>query len=173
MRYRKNNFIAVILMATGLWPGAVMAAPPAGGDVQIYVVQADDRLGKLADKFYGTPLAYPAIVEATNMRANRDTRFGPIDEPYQLEIGQALVAPTFDKFPEALLAQAPLEKVVMPEEVVVTHDALTKEQEALLSSLNVVGKPPELHNEIWLNSEPLKLADLHDKVVIVEFWTFG
>jgi hypothetical protein len=25
----------------------------------------------------------------------------------------------------------------------------------------------------WLNSKPLKLQDLRDKVVVVHFWTFG
>ncbi|GJL62763.1 MAG: hypothetical protein NPIRA04_14170 [Nitrospirales bacterium] len=32
---------------------------------------------------------------------------------------------------------------------------------------------PEITNETWLNSEPLRLADLRGKVVMVEFWTFG
>jgi len=37
----------------------------------------------------------------------------------------------------------------------------------------VGGPAPEITNEIWLNSEPLRLADLLGKVVMVEFWTFG
>jgi len=37
-----------------------------------------------------------------------------------------------------------------------------------------IGRPaPEISNQIWLNSEPLQLADLRGKVVMVEFWTFG
>ncbi len=33
---------------------------------------------------------------------------------------------------------------------------------------------PELTNEIWLNTEePLRLADLRGKVVLLEMWTFG
>ena len=37
-----------------------------------------------------------------------------------------------------------------------------------------IGRPaPEISNEIWLNSEPKRLADLRGKVVMVEFWTFG
>jgi len=32
---------------------------------------------------------------------------------------------------------------------------------------------PEITNETWLNSEPLRLVDLRGKVVMVEFWTFG
>jgi nucleoid-associated protein YgaU len=34
-----------------------------------YVVQADDWLSKIAEKFYGNVLAFPAIVEATNAQA--------------------------------------------------------------------------------------------------------
>jgi thiol-disulfide isomerase/thioredoxin len=37
-----------------------------------------------------------------------------------------------------------------------------------------VGKPaPEISGQSWLNSKPLKLAELKGKVVLVEFWTFG
>lgn len=34
-------------------------------------------------------------------------------------------------------------------------------------------KAPDITNPTWLNSEPLRLADLRGKVVMVEFWTFG
>ncbi len=37
-----------------------------------------------------------------------------------------------------------------------------------------VGTPaPDLTNETWLNSAPLRLADLKGHVIMVEFWTFG
>ena len=49
----------------------------------------------------------------------------------------------------------------------------TEDQSKLLASLQGYGPAPELHNEVWLNSEPLELADLRGKVVMVEFWTFG
>ena len=43
-----------------------------------------------------------------------------------------------------------------------------------LTSLSDLGLAPELTNDIWLNvDEPLRLADLRGKVVIVEMWTFG
>ena len=51
--------------------------------------------------------------------------------------------------------------------------AVTPEQAALLAKLRPQGDAPELLNETWLNSEPLKLADLRGQVVIVEFWTYG
>jgi hypothetical protein len=37
-------------------------------------------------------------------------------------------------------------------------------------------QPPEISHQSedqWVNSKPLKLADLHGQVVVVNFWTFG
>ena len=37
-----------------------------------------------------------------------------------------------------------------------------------------VGHPaPEITGGPWINSEPLSLATLRGRVVIVEFWTYG
>lgn len=37
-----------------------------------------------------------------------------------------------------------------------------------------LGPAPELTNEVWLNTDqPLPLADLKGKVVLLEMWTFG
>jgi hypothetical protein len=49
----------------------------------------------------------------------------------------------------------------------------SEEQRWLLASLQSRGPAPELSNDVWLNSEPLKLADLGGKVVLIDFWTFG
>ncbi|MCB0154560.1 MAG: hypothetical protein KDF65_07170 [Anaerolineae bacterium] len=54
-----------------------------------------------------------------------------------------------------------------------TMPSLSPEQMQILNGLDDLGQPPELNNEVWLNSDPLKLANLHGKVVLVEFWTFG
>ncbi|HEV8289329.1 MAG TPA: redoxin domain-containing protein [Candidatus Norongarragalinales archaeon] len=32
---------------------------------------------------------------------------------------------------------------------------------------------PDITSSDWLNSKPLRLKDLHGKVVLVDFWTFG
>jgi thiol-disulfide isomerase/thioredoxin len=32
---------------------------------------------------------------------------------------------------------------------------------------------PEITNNTWVNSQPLRLMDLKGNVVLVEFWTFG
>ena len=46
---------------------------------------------------------------------------------------------------------------------------------AMFSAVDAgVGMPaPEISGQSWLNSEPLRLARLKGKVVLVEFWTFG
>ena len=49
----------------------------------------------------------------------------------------------------------------------------TPEQKALLASLPDRGQAPELENEVWLNSAPLRLAELRGKVVLLDMWTFG
>jgi len=37
-----------------------------------------------------------------------------------------------------------------------------------------LGLAPELSNDIWINSpEPLRLASLRGKVILIEMWTFG
>jgi hypothetical protein len=40
--------------------------------------------------------------------------------------------------------------------------------------LLAVGQPaPEITGGPWINSEPLSLAGLRGRVVLVEFWTYG
>ena len=42
------------------------------------------------------------------------------------------------------------------------------------SALGCGGKPaPDIAGETWLNSPPLRLADVRGKVALVEFWTLG
>jgi outer membrane biosynthesis protein TonB len=60
---------------------------------QIYIVQADDWLSKLALKFYSDMMQYPVIVEATNAKAREDSSFTIITNPDLIEIGQKLWIP--------------------------------------------------------------------------------
>ncbi len=47
-------------------------------------------------------------------------------------------------------------------------------QTGTMPTLTNLGQAPELTNEVWLNSaEPLRLAGLRGKVVLLEMWTFG
>ncbi len=54
-----------------------------------------------------------------------------------------------------------------------TNTGPSAAQQQLLNSLPNNGPAPELLNEVFLNSDPLRLTDLRGQVVIVEFWTYG
>ncbi|GIK40643.1 MAG: hypothetical protein BroJett011_44760 [Chloroflexota bacterium] len=66
-------------------------APTANG--QAYTVQAEDWLSKIAEKTYGDPLAYAAIVAATNELAAQVSTFKSITDPNVVEVGQQLWLP--------------------------------------------------------------------------------
>ena len=49
-----------------------------------------------------------------------------------------------------------------------------KPEKQVSAKLKDLGPAPELYNETWLNTDqPLQLADLRGKVVLLEMWTFG
>jgi thiol-disulfide isomerase/thioredoxin len=173
MSYWKVIFMFSLLATVlGAAPAGLLATPPSDLGGQDYVVQADDWLSKLADKFYGDPLAYVVIVEATNLRATQDISYRSIDNPNIIEIGQKLFIPAVHEI-SAEMAAAALEEKTVLNDAPVTQAEPTAAQLQLLASLSPKGVPPELQNEVWLNSEPLHLADLQGKVVIINFWTFG
>lgn len=85
-------FMALLLLC--LSRAAVVAAPPGqdpGGEV--YTVQKDDWLSKIAEKYYGDVFAYPVIVEATNTKAAEDDSFAAITNPDLIQVGQSLWIP--------------------------------------------------------------------------------
>jgi hypothetical protein len=46
--------------------------------------------------------------------------------------------------------------------------------QSVRADLPDLGAAPELSNEVWLNTDqPLRLADLEGKVVLLDMWTFG
>ena len=93
---RVANIVSiVVLLALMLTLGATVALAQdevvCESDV---VVQADDWLSKLAEKFYGDPLAYPAISEATNAKAQTDDSYAAIENVDLIEIGWKLCVPS-------------------------------------------------------------------------------
>ena len=57
--------------------------------------------------------------------------------------------------------------------ILVLASCSSRENQEILT-LQSLGPAPELENEVWINTaEPLHLADLQGKVVLVEMWTFG
>jgi len=86
---------------------SVAAAPPIQGGGEDYVVQKDDWLSKLADKFLGDIFAWPAIWEATNAKAETDPSYTHIVNPNIIEVGDKLYIPSPEEAAEILAAQAP------------------------------------------------------------------
>src|SRR5262245_61515977 len=95
-------WLALILASLAVRP--VEAAPPpvqpsAAFD---YVLQREDSLSHLADKFYHNPQAWPAIWLATQQVAAKDPDFAPLDNPYFLKPGQLLLIPPQAEVPHLL-----------------------------------------------------------------------
>lgn len=84
-------FVVLSLILT-LAP-ATFAQGTVGCDSDV-VVQADDWLSKLADKFYGDPLAFPAIAAATNAIAATDDSYATIENVNLIEPGWKLCIPS-------------------------------------------------------------------------------
>jgi molybdate transport system substrate-binding protein len=100
--------VLVSLWLAGLASVPVLAAPPVQTNscAELYTVQADDWLSKIADKFLGDALAYPAIFEATNQQYAADPAFAQITNPDLIEIGWQLCIPTVEQAQALLAASA-------------------------------------------------------------------
>ena len=102
---RYLSILLVLTFALGLVPQAVTAAPVLQGVAcdEDVVVQADDWLSKLADKFYGDVLAFPVLVEATNQAHAADDSYARINNADIIEPGWKLCVPATEDA-QAMLA---------------------------------------------------------------------
>jgi putative spermidine/putrescine transport system substrate-binding protein len=93
------------------------------------VVQADDWLSKIAEKFYGDVLAFQAIADATNAKAASDTSYATVENVDIIEPGWKLCVPAADAA-QATVATA-------AEETAVNMDALiaAAKEEGMLSTI--------------------------------------
>ncbi len=88
------SIVSLLALLLVLTPAATLAQEIAcESDV---TVQADDWLSKIADKFYGDVLAFPAIVEATNNKAGTDDSYTTIGNPDIIEPGWKLCLPSVE-----------------------------------------------------------------------------
>jgi putative spermidine/putrescine transport system substrate-binding protein len=105
------------------------------------VVQADDWLSKLADKFYGDVLAYQAIADATNAKSAADSTYAKITNPDVIEPGWKLCIPPAASAQTAVGAQAEQTAAAMDELI-----AAAKAE----GSLTTIALPHD-----WLNYGPM------------------
>jgi len=98
----KKLFSLVMIVALlAVFVPVVSAAPPAQG--QEYIVTAGDWLSKVADKYLGNPLAWPAVMQATNQKSLEDSSFAKISNADLIEPGWKLWIPSTEEC-EAFLA---------------------------------------------------------------------
>ncbi len=92
----KKKLLNLFLIAAMLLVAVpvVAAAPPPQGGGQDYVVVADDWLSKLADKFLGDVLAYPAITYYTNQKNAEDPSYAKITNSDLIEVGWKIYIPS-------------------------------------------------------------------------------
>jgi len=110
-----NKFAKLIIALALLMllvPTLATGAPSAQKGGEAYTVVADDWLSKLADKYFGNMMWYPAIVAATNDKAAEDTSFQRIDNPDLIEIGWKIWIPSQEEAAELMEAAAPQEVMV-------------------------------------------------------------
>ena len=91
MKSKKNIVSVVLLLALmlALVPTPTMAQDAVECESE-YVVQADDALSTISDRFYGNVLAYPVIADATNSMSASDSSYASIENPDVIEIGWKL-----------------------------------------------------------------------------------
>ena len=95
-----QQLMKVLLMLVVLFslaPLPTQAAPAAQETAACeldVIVQADDWLSKLANKYYGDFFAFSAIVEATNQQRALDPSYAQIDNPDVIEPGWKLCIPS-------------------------------------------------------------------------------
>ncbi len=87
------NIILLLALVLTFIPANVLAQEETACQSDV-VVQADDWLSKLADKFLGDPLAYQVIADATNAKNASDDSYAKIDNVDVIEIGWKLCIPS-------------------------------------------------------------------------------
>lgn len=95
-RFWSRGFIGLVglmvLLLLTAWAGPPVQEETACAET--YIVQADDWLSKIADKFLGDALAYPAIFTATNRQQAVDSSFAQIADADLIEVGWKLCIPS-------------------------------------------------------------------------------
>jgi len=102
-----------IFLTLALWPASTGAAPSRQDSGQVYTIQKDDWLSKIADKEYGDVLAYTAIAYYNNLKAVEDETFVTIENPDVIEVGWTVYLPSAEEV-VAFLAGEPLPISIEP-----------------------------------------------------------
>lgn len=127
---------------------------------ETYTVQADDWLSNLADRFFGTILAFPAIVDATNAAANQDDSFTRIQNPDEIEVGQKLCIPT------AAEAEAFLNPTAPEGKVLVEFWTTDNEEERVKVYEEVAARYMEQNPNVEVRIVPIEEAGVSQRIAV-------
>ncbi len=94
MKKKVLNIFLIVTMLLVAVPAVFAAPAPQAGGGQDYIVVADDWLSKLADKFLGDVLAYPAITHYTNQKHAEDSSYAKISDSNVIEVGWKIYIPS-------------------------------------------------------------------------------
>jgi hypothetical protein len=150
--------LTALIFAVLIVPVA-LATPPSQTEGIVYTIQKDDWLSKLADKYLGDVLAYPAIVCHNNLKAQEDSTYTWIDNPDFIEVGWIIYIPSAEEA-EAGLCQPPrglpLGTVLTLEDILVEPETVEVNDRQSLRLDVVKGEDPEegrLHFRLEIDAE--------------------
>lgn len=150
----------------------VKESQPVMDEVKAETQESSETADEVMVKVEGNQPAVDEVKAETQENTAADEVMVKVEESQPAEaMAQPEAAPVAEE--PALAETKPVEAETMNQETTLTKAGPTEAQAQLLASLGSRGLAPELNNELWLNSDPLKLANLHGKVVLIEFWTFG
>ena len=100
------GLLVLVVLVLTLLPAAAVAAPSLQGG-ETYTIQADDWLSKIAEKQYGDPLAYSAIVYYNNLQAAEDETINVIEDPNSVEVGWTIFLPSPEEATAFMIGNVP------------------------------------------------------------------
>jgi multiple sugar transport system substrate-binding protein len=156
---KKTVMIMVMLVVLSMAALPAMAQDGAQCD-DVYTVQADDWLSKIAERNFGTILAFPAIVDATNAAANVDESFTKIQNPDEIEVGQQLCVPTTEE------AEAFLNPVVEEGKVLVEFWTTDNEEERVKVYEDVAARYMEQNPNVEVRIVPIEEAGVSQRIAV-------
>lgn len=146
----------LIVLSIAAAPGYAQGATCA----ETYTIQADDWLSKLADRFFGSYLAYPAIVDATNAAAQKDTAYTTIQNPDEIEVGQQLCIPSKAD------AEAYLKPTAAEGKVLVEFWTTDNEEERVKVYEEVAARYMAAHPNVEVRIVPIQEAGISQRIAV-------
>jgi peptide/nickel transport system substrate-binding protein len=174
MKKLSHILTIVLLLAFVLTLAPVQAL--AQGDVVCEsdaVVQAEDSLSILADKFYGNVLAFPVIAEATNAKAAEDNSYATIDNVDVIEVGWKLCIPPGEAA-QAMLNESVFTQVAAEESSSTLVVALTEDTVSLDPGRAYEFHATSIHRRVYDTLTTFPAGRL-DEIIpgLAESWTIS